>query len=404
MDLFLALHRLRSSLPLGWWAFAMSLAFCTVSLAQVKAAQSPAKPEIRRTFPLTKFYDTPHPLPAGKPGELIRKEEFEEYDLAPGVLALRILYHSRSATGEDVATSGVILYPDSSAPSGGWPVVAWAHELNGVARQCAPSLVRNLQHGPFLSMYVNLGYAIVASDYTGSGTNFRSAFVDMQSNAADVVYSIPAARAALPQLGSRWITLATGDGGLATVGVAEMQSEIRDPSYLGGIVISGGNDLQDRYSTPQPAPALFLAYSIKTVYPEFDVRDVLNDKALPVYSRVDQACGDATDAKLPASEMLKPGWETNHYVKEYFNRNSSGQRPAFGPLLVIASESDPAAPFSKVSNVIARMCKRGDRVQLQTYGDADPGSVIGVSVRDQINWIQARFAGRPAPSNCSELH
>lgn len=400
---FLARHRPRSLLLFACWAFAVPLAFCAISLAQVKAPQPPAKSEIRRSFPLTKFYDTPLPLPAGKPGDLIRKEEFEEYDLPPGVLAIRILYHSRSATGEDVATSGVILYPDSIPPPGGWPVIAWAHDLNGVARQCAPSLVRNLQHGPFLSMYVNLGYAIIATDYTGLGTNFRSAFVDMQSNATDIVYSIPAAHAALPQLGSRWVIIGTGDGGLATIAVAEMQSEIRDANYLGAIEVSGGEDLQGRYSNPQPAPVLFLAYGIKTVYPEFDVHDVLNDKALPLYSRVEQACGDAMDSKPAASEMLKPGWETNHYVKEYFNRNRSGQRPAFGPLLVIASESNPAAPASKLSNVIARMCQRGDQVQFQTYGDADPGSVIGVSVRDQINWIQGRFAGRRAPNNCSDI-
>lgn len=400
------LARLRSPfLPAGRWALAVLLGCVSGSpLAQVKTGQSPVKPEIRRTFPLTKFYDTPHPLPAGKPGELIRKEEFEEYDLPPGVLAVRILYHSRSASGEDVATSGVVLYPDANPPAGGWPVIAWAHDLNGVARQCAPSLVRNLQHGPFLSMYVSLGYAVVATDYTGLGTNFRSAFSDMQSNAADVVYSIPAARAALPQLGSRWITIGIGEGGLAAVGLAELESEIRDQNYLGAIVISGLNDLQDSYDHPAPTSLLFLAYGVRTVYPGFEVRDVLTDKALSFYARLEQSCGEATDTKLSASEIAKPGWENNRFVKEYFNRNRPGQRQALGPLLVIASGANPAMPISNVSRVIARMCGQGDRVQFENYADADPGSVIGESVRDQINWIQSRFAGRPAPSNCSGSH
>jgi hypothetical protein len=397
--------RLRNSfLRAGGWALAVILGFAPSSaLAQVKTP--PVKPEIRRTFPLTKFYDTPSPLPAGKPGELIRKEEFEEYDLPPGVLAFRILYHSRSAAGADVATSGVILYPDAIPSSGGWPVIAWAHDLNGVARQCAPSLVRNLQHGPFLSMYVNLGYAVVATDYTGLGTNFRSAFADMQSNAADVIHSIPAARAALPQLGSRWITIGIGEGGPAAVAVAEQENEMRDQNYLGAIVISGLNDLQDRYEHPATSPLFFLAYGIKTIYPEFLVGDMLTEKALGLYPRVEQSCGDVTpETKLSASEMLKPGWENNRFVKQYFNRNRPGQRRAFGPLLVIASESDPAMPIAKVSSVITRMCGQGDRVQFQTYGDADPGSVIGESVRDQMNWIQGRFAGRSAPGNCSERH
>ena len=86
-------------------------------------------------------------------------------------------------------------------------MIAWAHDLTGVARQCAPSLARNLQHGTFLAMYVNMGYAVVATDYTGLGSNFGNAFADTPSNALDVIYSIPAARRALPQLGSRWIAM-----------------------------------------------------------------------------------------------------------------------------------------------------------------------------------------------------
>jgi len=384
----------------------LALTVCSTALApggRTRAGQSPIKAEIHRTFPLTKFYDTPRPLPAGEPGELIRKEEFEGYDLPPAVVAIRFLYHSRSAGGEDVATSGLILYPDSNAPAGGWPVIAWAHDLNGVARQCAPSLARNLPHAPFLAMYLNLGYAIVATDYTGLGTNFPSAFADMQSNAADIIYSVSAARAALPQLGPRWITIGIGEGGLAAVAVAEMEGELRDPNYLGAIVVSGMEDLRDRYERPAVSPLLFLAYGIKTLYPDFNITGMLTDQALHLYARIEQTCGDITGTRLSASEMLKADWEDNRRVKEYLDRNHPGETRAFGPLLVIASESDPAVPISKVSGTLARMCKRGDLVQFQTYGEADSGSVIGVSVRDQMNWIQARFAGRPASSNCSDV-
>jgi hypothetical protein len=72
-------------------------------------AQTPApgkRSDILRTLPITKFYDTPHPLPTGKPGELIRSEEFDQYELPFSVSAVRILYHSRSAAGGDVAGAG----------------------------------------------------------------------------------------------------------------------------------------------------------------------------------------------------------------------------------------------------------------------------------------------------------
>lgn len=373
---------------------------------QAKSEGSQKVPEIRRTFPLTKFYDTPAPLAPGKPGDLIRSEEFDEYDLPFGVLAVRILYHSRSASGQDIAASAVVLYPDAKAPAGGWPVMAWAHALNGVARQCAPSLSRNVQHGPFLSMYVNLGYAVVATDYAGLGTSSRNAFFDVPSNATDMIYSVPAARAAVPQLDSRWVAVGTGQGGPAVIGVAELEREIRDPNYLGSIAISALQDLEDRYER-SGAPTfyempLFLAYGIKTVYPEFDVRDILTDKALALYPQVEKTCGEpGAESKLSPAEMLKPNWASNKFVRQYFSRNTPGQKPAQGPMLVISSELDPTMPIGRTAQVIAQMCKQGGQVQFERYPQSDTSSVFGDSVRDQISWIQGRFAGRPAASNCS---
>jgi pimeloyl-ACP methyl ester carboxylesterase len=360
-------------------------------------ATAPVKPsQILHTLRPTKFYDTPHSLPAGKPGELIRSESFEEYELPPEVSAVRILYHSRSASGEDVATSGVVLIPsDEKPPAGGWPIIAWAHGATGVARQCAPSLMRNVGHGPFLSMYVNLGYAVVAPDYAGLGTSFRNAFLDAPSNATDIIGSVSAARAAVPQLGARWIVMGEGEGSLAAVAVAEKQNEIRDAGYLGGIAISGLADAKELFahSTQGPASSMFtfLAYGIKTVYPQFQVTDMLTEKALALYQQIGQNCGETANvAQLPPAETLRAGWENNEFVRKYFTRNSLGQTQARGAILVISADADRTVPVA--APVIARMCKQGDRVQWERYPDLEPGRVIGDSVRDQITWIEARFA------------
>jgi len=370
-------------------------------------AVAPAKrPEIIRNFRLTKFYDTPDPLPAGKPGELIRSTTFEAYDLPLGVAAVRLLYHSHSAGGTDVATSAVVLYPDGKPPAGGWPVIAWAHDLSGVARQCAPSLTRNLQHGAFLSMYVNIGYAVIATDYTGLGTRFRNGFADTLSNAGDVIYSLPAARRAVPQLGSRWIAMGTGEGGMAVLGVAELEHDIQDPNYLGSIAISRLADLQSMYE-PLGAVSynmpLFLAYGIKTLYPEFEVKEILTDNALPLYQHIGEVCGE-TEAgqKASAAAMLRPNWQIDPFVQKYFNRNRLGLKPVTAPLLVISSEADPA--IAETTKIVARLCQQRDRVQFEKYPEYDPGRVIGDSVRDQITWIQARFANSPAPTNCAGQH
>jgi pimeloyl-ACP methyl ester carboxylesterase len=354
------------------------------------------------TLPLTSFYDTPYPLPAGKPGNLIRSEAIDQYNIPYELSALRILYHSRTTSGEDVAVSAVVLIPDGKPPASGWPVIAWAHEFRGAARQCAPSLMKNLGAGPILAMYTNLGYAVVATDYSGLGADSGKPMLDMESNAFDVMYSVVAARAAVPQIGRKWIAVGAFQGGLAGVSVAE--SDIRDPDYLGSVATSGVADAQQAYEHFAQSPSsnrlmLVLASTVKARYPEFQVSDMLQDKALPAYQRVAQTCGRETEPEF-TSQMLKPGWENNHFVKEFFGRNTPGERRAHSPLLVISGEADLAVPAEMSEKTVARMCKLGDRILFLKYPSLDASGVMGASVADQISWINSRFAGYAAPGNC----
>ena len=389
-------------------AIALPLLVMGITCAQSQAPAPSRRSDLLRAsaLPLTKFYDTPDPLPAGKPGELIRSQPFDEYELPHSVSAVRILYHSRSASAEDLAVSGVVLYPyGKRPPAGGWPVIAWAHAATGIARQCAPSLMRNVGHGPFLSMYVNLGYAVVATDYAGLGTRFRNAFLDGPSNASDLINSVLAARAAVPQLGARWIVMGEAEGALAATGVAEKENEVRDPNYLGGIAISVLASARESYehSVNGSSSAMLpsLAYGVKTVYPQFQVTDILTAKALPLYNQLEQTCSqERTTPELSLAEIVKPGWETNPFVRKYFDRNEIGQTRAYSPIFVITGDADPAIPPTTRAQAFARMCKQGDRVQWERYPGLDSGRVIGESVRDQIGWIEARFAGRASPTNC----
>lgn len=388
----------------------ITIAVTAVLTGNLKAQTQPPAPRrrshIQRSLPITKFYDTPDPLPEAEPGTLIRSQEFDQYEIPYSITAIRILYHSRSASGRDVAVSGVVLFPyDKKPPRGGWPVIAWAHGSTGIARACAPSLMRNIGYGPFLSMYANLGYAVVATDYAGLGTRFRNAFLDGPSNAADIINSVPAARAAVSDLGTRWVVMGKAEGGLAAVAVAQKENEIRDPAYLGAIAISDLAGVSTIYAdSTRGSSSLMLAslaYGLKAVYPQFQEIDMLTPKGLALYHEIEQDCSEArTTPELPPDQIVKPDWESNALVRQYFDRNDPGQAQAYGPILVISG----AAPASNLATVTAqtvhRMCKHSDRIQWEQYPDLDPGDVIGDSVRDQIGWIEGRFRGRPAPANC----
>jgi len=369
-------------------------------VAQAQGGRSAQKFRTPAILPLTKFYDAAHPLPPGKPGELIRSESIRQYSLPFELSALRILYHSRTAKGEDVAVSGVVLIPDGKPPAGGWPVIAWAHEFRGAARQCAPSLMKNLGSGPILAMYANLGYVVVATDYSGLGSDSGKPVEDMQSNALDVMYSVPAARAAVPEIGTKWIALGTFQGALAAVAVAE--SDVRGPNYLGSVAVSGLSDAAEAYehfARESPDRMLALASTVQTLYPEFSVRNILTSEGTLAYERLTQSCEEEVASDLK-NTILKSGWENDPFVKQFFSGNAPGRRAVRGPILVISGGADAVIPAELSAKTVSRMCKAGHRVDFLRYPDVDASGVMGASAADQISWIKARFAGDEAPSNC----
>src|SRR5215813_5696750 len=238
-----------------------------------------------RALPITPFYTTP-PGSAGEAGSLVRAEPATDLGLPSGVTATRILYHTRTASNADTLASGVVLVPYGKPPKDGWPLLAWSHGTSGVARMCAPSLMKSLFYNwEGLYEYVTLGYAVVATDYAGLGTEGRHAYLDMLSNATDVIHSVPAARAAVPDLSKRWVVVGHSQGGLSSLGVATLESTAKDPDFLGTVSLAGARDVEEGLNGMLSArlPVLngllaFWIYGAKSVYPELDPASVLTEK------------------------------------------------------------------------------------------------------------------------------
>lgn len=355
---------------------------------------------------LTEFYDTPAPWPRLPAGSLIRSEQFDGYTLPPGILAIRFLYHSQSDTGEDVPASGVVLIPEGNAPPHGWPVIAWAHRFQGIARECAPSLQENLSEGSYFAMYAKLGYAVVATDYAGLGTNGRAGYLNLRANSLDVIYGVSASRRAAPQVGTGWIAVGEGDGGLVAASVAEMEGDTGTPGFLGSVAIGGLFDPKDMIQRLQQqekdaGSAIYLAYGIKSEAPEFDVTGILTDQGLKLFGDAAKSCEqpDGLWASTTA-QLLKPGWESNPLVQRFFATNMVGKKSTSAPLLVLASDSDATMPIARTASIVNRLCENGDRVLFYSYPTPNSQTLMGDSVTDQIAWAQARFAKQTAPTNC----
>jgi pimeloyl-ACP methyl ester carboxylesterase len=376
-----------------------------------KSPAAAAAMEQADRLPITDFYSTPKSLAGTKPGALLRQESFDGYTLPAGATAVRILYHSLDATGRDVATSGVVLIPGGTPPPQGWPVIAWAHGTSGVARACAPSAMKDVYYGDEgLMPMVAAGFAVVATDYHGLGTDGPHQYVNKVAQARDVVYSIPAARSAVRPLGPKWVVDGHSQGGLAAFGVAEAEHDLKDPDYLGAVSVAGVAREVDFFSHLSNTPGVgfylaFMSAGIHARYPEFNPHDLLSDSVLEHYPEVTRnGCfyqGYAAYAATPAGTLLRPGWEKSVWIHRFFEGNAVGNAPVGGPLFVIAGEADQTVPIEGVRAAVKQLCAAKQLVTFRSYPGLDHDPAMQNSTPDQLEWIRSRFAGKPATSNCT---
>jgi len=371
------------------------------------------KMERADALPQTAFYDPPS-LTGTKPGDLLRKEPFDRYAVPKGASAVRILYHSLNGDGGDTATSGVVLIPAGRPPAGGWPVIAWAHGTSGVARMCAPSLEKDMEYGEEgLMPMVRAGFAVVATDYHGLGTPGPHEYINKGAQARDVIYSLPAARAAVPALGRRWVAIGHSQGGLAAWGVAEMEATIRDPEYLGAISVSGATELR-RLTAAAAAPGsraafylTYIAYGIHARSPEFQPSDMLVGKALERYTKdTTEGCWNyayASFLDVHDEKVVRPGWDEIPAAQRFFAANELGMAPVHGPLLVLIGEADEAVPFPVLKAVVRTACRNGIALAFHSYPGLEHDPTMEKSTPDQLAWVRERFAGKPFASNCDSV-
>ena len=367
-------------------------------------------------LPRTRFYDAPRPLRPASAGTLIRSRRTNAYRVGgETVRGMRILYHSRTSTGADVAVSGVVLTPKGAPPPGGWPIIADAHGSSGTGVPCAPSLMRDLYHGDQMLRFVQRGWAVVATDYAGLGTDGRTEFLNKAAEANDVVDAVRAAQARLP-LSSRWVLWGHSQGGGAALAVAERQAVRHLPGYLGAVVTSPAADLRTTVGSIVATPGVggfmaLIAQNAASADPRMDLRRLLTPEARARLGVTTRGCLGvvlATYGDLTGDALAPAGYLDDARFARFLSLNSSGARPVGRPILLLQGDADIAVPRAITDAVAARMCRRGAQLSYRTFPglghDTIPGIVTGIddgAMNDIVDWVADRFAGRPAPVSCS---
>jgi pimeloyl-ACP methyl ester carboxylesterase len=332
----------------------------------------------------------------------------------------RITYVSRDSDDQSIVVSGAVLTPKpvylKNNPKGANKVVAWAHGTAGLADQCAPSGYPNLYPDPSynnyadtVASYLTHGWTVTATDYPGLGTPGPHPYLIGDSEARAVIDSVRAARRLNTSLSNVWVVAGHSEGGQAALFAGEIADTYGTGLQLKGVVAIAPVSNLDLIGpalvgTPLQGYLAMAVYGLAAVDPTVDPQAILAQPALDLAGVLDTGCFNeimAAYAPLTADQMVVGGALPDSLVADSAARGNPAQQPNTAPVFLVQGGADQTIPPDLTGLLQLEECAVNTvATQLTIYPDQDHDPVLYASQTDVANYITARFANLPAPSNC----
>jgi len=328
-----------------------------------------------------------------------------------GTVTYRVLYHSTSLQGSDVAQSGMVIVPGGPEPQGGYPVLSWAHGTTGVADICAPSAGGN-QSVPYLNRFLAAGFVVAATDYDGLGTPGIHPYLVGVSEGRSVLDAARAARNLVGAAAStRVLIFGHSQGGHAALFAGQLASTYAKDLQIKGVVAAAPvGSLTDLLPASPPAQELpsqpyaaMAAIVWSEIYPDIRLNEVLTPAGADLQGIVTEKCSPATAtaaSTFSADQLFQASWSTAAGMSAAIAENSPGSNPLPMPVLLVQGLGDEIVTPASTDAVDARLCEHHDQVQYNSYPGNGHSSVLLEAEGDIVRWIDDRFAEQRAPSNC----
>jgi alpha-beta hydrolase superfamily lysophospholipase len=363
--------------------------------------------------PVARFYRLAHPLARRSAGTLIRAEKVP-LPLHPPATVWRILYHSRSASGRDIAVSGFAVVPASRAKGVRRPVYAWAHGSSGQADRCAPSrdIPDNLP--PYGGQLVARNAVLVATDYQGLGTPGEPTPYVGLAEAHAILDSIRAAKQlrGVGRLGPVVIAGQSQGGGAALWAAQLAHTYAPSLDVRGVVALAPAAELTTIVRSLRKPPfsvylgeALWAIDGLKAAYgARLDVSDLLTPAARADLSRVAKECEQQTIARWRGRSLYAVFARdplSDRSLVEVLEKNSPGGSDPHVPIFLGQGSQDQVIPQQVVTHLETRYCRLGANVTRRVYAGADHDGVIDAASNDVLTWIANRVRRRPMRSSCT---
>jgi pimeloyl-ACP methyl ester carboxylesterase len=361
----------------------------------------------------------------GTPGKLLRQEPLPaNLTLANASKSVRVLYTSTNGIdGETpIAVSGAIYFPKGQAPSGGWPVVAWAHGATGVADVCAPSWApRSQRDTDYLNAWLAQGFAIAATDYQGLGTPGGHPLGVVKAEAYSVLDSAQSAILAFPELSNSVVIIGQSQGGRAALSASLLANEYAPNVKVKGTVATGVpwfSTLPPETKVPYiPVPtrtgggsnaglAVLSLFRFLALDPDFKPSDYLSNGAKPLFEAARTRCNSdlppvADQNGVTVENMFKKDPDTAAAKSASYQQYPY---PKFAhPVFIGTGLADVTAFPEGQYNFVIAACSTGSKVEAHYYPGQDHSGTVNASLVDSVPYVKKVFAGQPIAGNCSSV-
>lgn len=334
---------------------------------------------------------------------------------------------------ETTTATAVILVPNGRAPTGGWPIVVWAHGTTGVADKCAPSASANL--GGVDSLIANLlinGYVVVAPDYEGLGSEGIHPFLNANSEGASIIHAVKAAKSYVANTSNDWMVVGHSQGGHAAIAAAERADEAglnfkgavayAPASNLGAIIGRGYQQVASALPTAAGIPtaqavlpglqtfSALVAAGIRESHPDFEYTDAFtSERSATVAALAESECitplagafnrDITTYYEVPANATtLYPGLSTSFNtvpaINEFLQNSALATQQVTQPMLIIQGEADTTVPADATRLLESQLRAQGSNVSVTYLPGKDHGTVISDGTNYLFGFLQQNMPAR----------
>lgn len=378
------------------------------------------------------FYTPPSSLPQTHGDVIWRRPLDRPAALASAATNEVVLYRSDAPDGAPIAVSGIIALPRSPAPIDGYPVVSWAHGTLGLGAKWAPSrdsmdiaaeipehhAINQAPH-VLLNALLDLGFAVVMTDYEGMGTPGPHPYLLGVSEARGVLDIVRAARQLYPEISNRLVIAGHSQGGQGALFAAHHAANWTPELQLRGVAaLAPASHLKDTLLEGSRYNGVFQGFAFtplmltgaiagaKASGHPIDPRKILTDKAFKLF----QVSGDKCRVELGDENL----WGGVHGTEQFQgsltdNPNEDQQEflrqvDLFNPALAIPcpirishAQPDTRIKISGTHTLVAELAELGNDVTYRIYpkvADHMVGPHFGVIATDTpalASWVRQQL-------------